>query len=467
MSRRNGDLQSPERTVTGDRAEPTREAGPGREAGTVREASMRSMAGGASPLRTATGRRRTWWPGWIWAVPIAAIGIVVWLMLRALSSRGIDVTVSFENAGGMSVNNTRVLYRGLEVGTVTNLRLAPDGRHVIASLDLDGDLERYVNSGTQFYLEGARPSFSDPASLKSIISGPTIELVPGTGSPARHFVGLQGEPPERFAVTLPYLMRFGTPLGGIKAGSTVRLGGFSVGEVASTELVTHPSTGRIETRAVVLLDPTRFHIEGIRTPENWSTVMNAALAGLVRHGLRASVSQTPPLIGDPQITLEMVPGAPAAALDTTGRYPAIPTLESGGIEAFAAQVGRVPIGEIGENVRAITARLRVLSTSPQLDESLRHLDRTLAELDATVRQSGPQLAPTLASVRQTVDQLRKSAAEIDSTAGAASILLNGSAAPPGGNVQQTLQELSDAARSIRALADYLDRHPDALIRGRR
>jgi paraquat-inducible protein B len=422
---------------------------------------------GAPPLRTATGRRRSLWPGWIWAVPLAAIGIVVWLLLRALSSRGIDVTVSFDNAAGMSVNNTRVYYRGLEVGAVRNLRLAPDGRHVIATLDIDGDLAPYVNSGTQFYLEGAHPSLSDPSSLKSIISGPSIELTPGTGAPARRFVGREGEPPERFAVTLPYLVTFGAPFGGIKAGSPVMLGGFSVGEVASNELATLPRTGRIETRLVVLLDPTRFHIEGIRTPENWSAVMNTALGALVRHGLRASVTQTPPLIGSPQITLEIVPGAQPAELDTTGRYPSIPTVESGGIQAFAAQVGRVPIAQIGENVRAITARIRALSASPQLDESLRHLDRTLAELDATAQQSGPQLAPTLKSVRQTVEALRRSAAEMDRTAAAADILLNGSSAPPGGNVQQTLQELSEAARAIRALADYLDEHPEALIRGRR
>jgi paraquat-inducible protein B len=423
---------------------------------------------GAPTLRTATGRRSTWWPGWIWAVPIAAIGIVVWLMLRALSSRGIDVTVSFENAAGMSVNNTRVLYRGLEVGAVSNLELAPDGRHIIATLDIDGDLAPYVNSGSAFYLEGAHPSLSDPSSLKSIISGPSIELVPGNGPSIRHFIGRIGEPPERFAVKLPYLVTFPSPVGGIEVGSPVTFGGFSVGEVASTELTVHPATGLVETRAVVFLDPTRFHLSGVAAkPEDWSAVMNQALEELVRHGLRASLSQMPPLIGSLQVALEMMPGEPPADLDTSGRYPAIPSVEGGGIQAFAAKLGQVPITEIGDNVRAVTAHLRSLASSPQLDDSLRHLDHTLGELDATVRQSGPQVAPTLRSVRQTVDALRKSAAEIDSTAAAASVMLNGSTAAPGGSLQQSLEELTQAARSIRALADYLDRHPEALIRGRR
>lgn len=367
-------------------------------------------------LRTATTRRKTWWPGWIWAIPIAAIGIVVWLMLRALSSRGVEVTLVLEDAVGMSDNNTKVLYRGLEVGTVSDLALAPDGRHVIAHLDIDRDMRPYIHSGTRFYVEGAHPSFSDPASLKAVISGPTIELVPGTGAdtgagagagtgagsragagsrgsagpgagageqrPVRRFIAIEGKPPERLSVAVPYVVTFSGAIGGIEAGSPVMLGGFPVGEVASTELATDAQAGRINTRALLRLDPTRFHIEGAAPRgEDWASVMNSALA-------------------------------------------------------------------------------------QRLDDSIRHLDRTLAELDRTVRSAGPQVAPTLGDVRRTVASLRRTAVNIDATAAAAQAMMSGRAAVPGGSVQQALQELTDAARSIRALADYLDQHPEALIRGR-
>ena len=43
----------------------------------------------------------------------------------------------------------------------------------------------------------------------------------------------------------------------------------------------------------------------------------------------------------------------------------------------------------------------------------------------------------------------------------------GSNAPQGTDLPKLMQELTDAARSVRALADYLDRHPEALIRGRK
>jgi hypothetical protein len=79
---------------------------------------------------------------------------------------------------------------------------------------------------------------------------------------------------------------------------------------------------------------------------------------------------------------------------------------------------------------------------------------------------GPQLGPTVASVHRTVDSLRQTATGIEQTTAAIRNLVNGSAAAPGASMQQALRELTDAARSIRSLADYLDRHPEALIQGR-
>lgn len=429
--------------------------------------------------RTAVGRRRTWWPGWIWSIPIAAIGIVVWLMLRALSSRGVEVTVVFDDASGMAVNSTKVLYRGLEVGTVTSLTLAPDGHHVLAHLDIDRDMRAYVNSGTRFYLIGAHPSFTDPQSLKALVAGPSITLVPGRGRPQDRFTGIDGKPPERLAVAIPYAATFSGPRGDIRAGSPVMLGGFEVGEVSSAELVTDPKTGGLETRIVLLLDPTRFHIEGAaQAGEDWTKLMNTTLDALVRHGLRATISENIPLIGAPQVALAMEKPATAGpektgatsvaavGLDYSGPYPRIPTASGGGLSAFSQQLGNLQLGQIAENVRVITERVKTLANSPQLDDSIRHLDRSLAELDQTLHSAGPQVAPTIATVRQTVASLRQTAADIDATAGTARQVMSSSVASPGTSVQQALRELSDAARSIRSLADYLDQHPEALIRGR-
>ena len=430
--------------------------------------SVSGESSSAVPVaRTLARVVRSAWPGWIWAVPIAAIGIVVWLMLRALSSRGFEVTLILADAGGLSVNNTAVIYRGLNVGTLIGLALAPDGRHVLARLDIDADMDRYVRRGTRFYIEGREPSIANLASLRALIAGPVIELVPGAGARSRRFVAIMGAPAQHFAVSLPYLVRFTGAVGALPIGAPVTLRGFTVGEVVSVALHIDPRSGAIDTPVGLDLDPTRFHLEEAAPPSgDWSAPLDAALARLIARGLRAELAQAPPLIGSEQVVLATTPSSGEATLRLGGEYPEIPAGKGTGLEAFVTELDQLPLPQIAANVRDASARLRTLAASPQLDQSIAHLDHALAELDRTLYKVGPEIPPTLESVQQTVASLRTTATEIDATAAAARSIITGGMAAPGEQFQQALEELTDAARSIRSLADYLDQHPNALIRGR-
>jgi paraquat-inducible protein B len=412
--------------------------------------------------------RRSWWPGWIWAVPIAAVGIVLWLLLRSISSRGIDVTVTYNDAAGMQPGDTRVMYHGLEVGRVTSVALASDDWHVIVHLDIDRQLAPKINTGTRFVLEGAHPSFSDVSSLRALIAGPTIVMVPGPGKPARAFIGSEGGPRETLAVSVPYLVSFAGAVGQLKTHAPVTLRGFTVGEVTSIGLSVDPQTGRISTPVLLALDPTRFHLT-VPAPRdgNWKPVMDATLSKLVDEGLRASLTRAVPLVGGEQVELGIVPGAQAAQLATSGRYPEIPAAPAGGLERLPAELGSLPLTQIADNLRTITDQLRSLTSSPQLRDSLAHLDATLAALDRMSRQTGQQLAPTLRELRATAATLRTTAQQMDTTAEAARMAMGASPAAPSGNLQHALDELAGAARAVRSLADYLDQHPEALLHGRR
>src|SRR6185312_16006115 len=175
--------------------------------------------------RTVSETRRSRWPGWIWAVPIAAVGIVAWLLVRFTSARGFEVTLSVEDATGITAKSTKVLYRGFDVGEVSDLALADDRRHIELQLDIDNDVKPEVNSGTRFYLEGGSPSLADLSSLKAIVAGPTIILVPGKGPPQRHFTATPGAPPKPLQASVPYVVRLGGDVGGLHAGSPVMLRG--------------------------------------------------------------------------------------------------------------------------------------------------------------------------------------------------------------------------------------------------
>ncbi len=220
----------------------------------------------APPRRTSAITRKTRWPGWIWAVPIAALGIVAWLLIRAFSVRGVDVTVTFDDAAGMKARDTKVTYHGLEVGKVTSVELTPDRKRVLAHLNIDKRAQDDLTTGARFYLQGAQVSFSDPASLKAILAGPSILMVAGTGPSSRRFAGLLGEPPDRFSETLPYLVKFDGDVGRLRKDASVTLRGFTVGKVTSFALATEARTGEIVTSVVLGLDPTRFNIKDM-TPE--------------------------------------------------------------------------------------------------------------------------------------------------------------------------------------------------------
>lgn len=414
------------------------------------------MREGGHPLqRTVAAIRKSHWPGWIWAIPLGAAAVVIWLGIRAWSNSGSAIDVIFQKAQGMN-QDTVVTYRGIQVGKVEDVHLSKDQSHVVAHIQIDDSASGDLKTGTIFYLENATPTLSDLSSLKSIISGPSIVMVPGGGARIDHFRGRTGNPPETLAVPVRYTVHFHGDVGALKPGDAVTLRGFNVGRIVSIRLRADSQAGTIATPVVLALDAARFHLSG---QGDLKTQMNVLMQALIQKGLRARLAQSPPLIGGEQVTLEMVPDAPPPAAPPPGDYPEIPATEGGGIDAFVTKVGQLPIAQIGNNVRAITQHVETLVSSPQLSQSIAHLNRSLAEIDKVVHQAGPQVAPA-------IKDLRKTASEIDATAAQARRMIGGGPAAPDGNLQQSLNELTKAARAIRSLADYLDRHPEALIKGR-
>jgi len=123
------------------------------------------------------------------------------------------------------------------------------------------------------------------------------------------------------------------------------------------------------------------------------------------------------------------------------------------------RINQVPIDQIAQPVIAITTQVQAVVSSPQLQDSLKHLDHSLAQMDTTVQRTGPQ-------IDELIDSLRKTGDELDEASLSANRILGNSPTSQDKNIQATLYELTEAARSVRMLADYLDRHPEAMLRGK-
>ncbi|HUO91665.1 MAG TPA: MlaD family protein [Rhizomicrobium sp.] len=405
--------------------------------------------------RTEATISKSRWPGWIWAVPIAALGVVVWLGVRAWLTRGTDIEIDFANGDGIK-EQTKVVYLGVDVGSVSGVALSKDHKSVVASVNIDDSASADLRSGTKFYLKNAKPSLSDLSSLRGVLSGPTIEMVPGSGQKTRRFTGIAGNPPAKLAEPVLFETQFDDDVGSIADGAPVKMRGFTVGEVVGTSLRIDAQTGAVTTPVILALDAKRFDIShAAGSPQ---ARLSGVLAELVSHGLRAKLSQTPPLIGAENVVLQVEQNTTPAALQTNGPYPQIPS-DSGSGGSVIAKLNSLPLAEIGSNLRDITSRVKTLVSSPQLSDSIKHLDSTVAELNKVIDRAGPQVTAAVADLRKTADA-------VDSTVAQARTLIGGSNASTNGNLQQSLRELTDAARSVRSLADYLDRHPESLIRGR-
>jgi paraquat-inducible protein B len=121
---------------------------------------------------------RSRWFGLVWAIPLAALLIVVFLGIRGLAHRGIDVVVSFDAADGVAVGDTKVIYQGIVAGHVTKLDIAEDGKRVDVTIRLDPRARPALNTSTLFWLVGQKPDISDISSVKAALIGVTIGMAP-------------------------------------------------------------------------------------------------------------------------------------------------------------------------------------------------------------------------------------------------------------------------------------------------
>ena len=535
------------------------------------------------------------WPGLVWAIPVAAMLIVAYLGLQAFANQGFDVAVTFDSAGGAHVDDTKVIYKGVDVGEVRKIALNRDGRHVDLTLHLDKTLKPVLGEHSKFWLIGATPSLTDFNSLKAAVSGLTIGLSPVPGPRARHFIGLEHTPlvdpstpgrtfwldigemaavhpgasvqyhgqdvgkvialdptgPQGFRAQIfifapydAYLkagsffwnatpvqislsgtgvtgqfspstvlnggVAFDTPLvslstppvptgshftlyateanaqqgpdgppvlystifhgaaGALQVGAPVLLSGARIGFVETVGLNFDPDSGVISNPVTFVIYPQRLHVPGVdqTAVQDWRVVADRALTGMIRHGYRVSVSQDPPLLGPRNLILVKTSVTGRGGLQTTETYPLVPAAtgaDAGSLtdkaDAILTKLNAIPIAAIGDDVRQVTSRLKSLISSPKIDDSLDHLDKSLRSIDDITADVKPKIGPLIDKLNQTADDLQ-------SAASAANGVMSGTGGRQDANLPAAIEQVTEAARAVKGLADYLQRHPEAVIKGK-
>ena len=258
---------------------------------------------------------------------------------------------------------------------------------------------------------------------------------------------------------------------GLAAGSPVELFGIQIGSVTSVRLDLDPNGTQSRVAVHFEVQPERIFGRGA-TPEG-SPVEVARR--LVQHGLRVQLRTANFLTGQLLVALDFFPDQQSDQKppDVTEQEGAIvlPTLP-GGLEGITTSLGSilqkvqaVPLDEIMHHLNDALAGLDGLTNGPETKSGLRALSGTLAALQELLRQANAGAGPALARLPQIAQGL-------ETTVDRANRLLSSTEAGYGGSSQvrrdleRLMDQFSDAARSVRLLADYLDQHPEALLRGR-
>ena len=170
------------------------------------------------------------------------------------------------------------------------------------------------------------------------------------------------------------------------------------------------------------------------------------MKSFVRHGFRGQLHSANLLTGQLYVALDFFPKQPRADIDFSQAPPEIPTLAGG-------------LGELQESLANIIKKLEKVpfdAIGEELRKALKDLQGTLANLDTLTKHIDTQLTPEM---RAAIQQARK-------TLGAAEKVLS-TDSPVQGDLRETLDQVNRAAESLRSLTDYLERHPESLLRGRR
>jgi paraquat-inducible protein B len=239
-------------------------------------------------------------------------------------------------------------------------------------------------------------------------------------------------------------MFFNESVRGLAIGAPVLLRGIPVGKVTGIKLEIDAKTADIEIPVVVEVEPERIII--INKDPNLTTKEN--IAHLVAKGLRAQLQTGSLLTGQLFVALDLFPQSKVVTHKNDTGILEFPTTPNA-------------MNQIINSAQAVMDKISKLPLETMTTE----INKTLASLQGTSKAA----TITLVTANGTLSTADKTLSSADKAMSSAQQVLT--TLEPGSTTQyelnKLLQELTQTASSVRQLTDYLDQHPDSLIRGKK
>ena len=374
-----------------------------------------------------------------------------------------------------------VFYRDVTVGEVLSYDLTRGQNPIAVNVFVRAPFDSYIRPQTRFWNASGVSLNTGPQglhleleSIQAVISGGIAfgtadEAEAGPESPNDAKFHLYSDKSEAdaagFRARIAFVSYFDTAVRGLDRGSGVEIFGIKIGNVTDVKLELDTSTGRARVRVAYEIQPER--IFGIGDTEQLDPILVAGkMVGL---GLRAVLDSSSIVTGTKVVSLQYIPGAKALPLQLEDKIIVVPS-QSGGLDNImtslsdiTTKLDQIPFADIGHNVSHLVLTLDQTVGSPQVKQAIQSLQQVLDDTSKLVRKADAGATPVLKQLPQLSQQLQQTLARARDLLGAGGY---------GGNsdfqrsAERTLDQVNETVRSVRLLADFLTRHPEALIRGR-
>jgi len=312
-----------------------------------------------------------------------------------------------------------------------------------------------------------------------------------------------------FKTTFRAVCYFEGSVGGLNIGAPVVFRGVKIGTVTDVLLRGDPSTWTFTIPVYIEIEPDKVTVSGPRPKKAGEN-----LKILIDQGLRATLESQSFVTGQMQVGLDLHPDKPAKFVAEDKTVPEIPTIPTP-LQEFAKKIQNLPIDEIFEKLRSTLDSIDKVASSPEIPEAIRSVNLALGDIRKLVKNVDGQVEPLASNLNETLKDVRGLVQTADAKVTELTSNLDGAVTDVRGLVKnvdngiesviagiegtlksidatlivarksmdsisgatgedsamvyemnRTLEEIQALARSIRVLADHLERRPESLIRGK-
>jgi paraquat-inducible protein B len=276
---------------------------------------------------------------------------------------------------------------------------------------------------------------------------------------------------QLFRQTSTMVCYFTGSVNGLDVGAAVKFRGVPIGAVKDIRFrLPPPEVASADIRIPVWIDLDLTRLSELRgTPMKMS---RERLDQLIGSGLRAQLQTESFVTGVLYVGLDFFPGSPIVLVRKDDpevlEIPTMPTLleqASKTFQSLMARLDKLDLEGLVVSLRSAIEGVDALARSPELEQAIAAVREAFISVRQVSRTLEPSIGPAVKNLDQAVIAARTSLRQLDATLTELQGLV-GAQAPLAVGLTRTLADLGEAARSVRDLADYLDRNPDALLLGR-